>query len=432
MSLSPAVATTAPQSSAASRAGFALLVLSLINLVNYLDRYIIAAALPHLQHDFGISKAQSGLFGTVFIVVFMLASPLGGILGDRYPRRLIVAGSVIIWSLATGASGLATSFAALMVARAIIGIGEAGYGAAAPSIISDLYPREQRTRMLAFFYIAIPVGAALGYGLGGWLSTAFSWHVAFFAAGVPGLLLGVLAFFMPEPQRGAMDGAEAQVKLPFRVGLKGLARNKAFWATTAGYTLMTFSIGGLGFWMPTYLKLERGMAEDRAGFIFGAITAVAGLLGTVAGGWLGDKLDRKREGGGLWMSGIGLMLAAPCMFLAARLPTPETMFAAVAVAQFLIFLNSGPINAAIVNCVPPTFRAFAMGLNVLCIHLLGDAISPPLIGWVADQAHSVGFAIELNAVPVLLGGIALLVGAKLFREAVPRERASGPVESPAS
>lgn len=420
MNLPPAVAIQAERP-AAPRAGFALLVLSLINLVNYLDRYVIAAALPHIQEDFGISNAQSGLLGTVFIVVFMLASPLGGILGDRLPRRLLVAGSVILWSLATAASGLAGSFLALLVARAIIGIGEAGYGAAAPSIISDLYPREQRTRMLAFFYIAIPVGSAMGYGVGGAFA---SWHHAFFAASVPGLVLGTLAFFMPEPQRGAMDGPEAATRLPFLTGLKGLAGNKAFWATTAGYTLMTFSIGGLAFWMPTYLKMERGLSEGRAGLIFGAITCVAGLLGTVAGGWLGDKMDRKREGGGLWMSGIGLMLAAPFMFLAVRLPTVELMFAAVAVAQFLIFLNSGPINAAIVNCVPPAFRAFAMGLNVLCIHMLGDAISPPIIGWLADRTRDMGLAIELNALPVLLGGVALLVGSKLFRSAVPRTSAA--------
>ncbi len=426
MSNFPAVAVPAARPATASRAGFALLVLSLINLVNYLDRYVIAAALPHIQKDFGITNAQSGLLGTVFIVVFMLASPLGGFLGDRYPRRLIVAGSVLLWSLATGASGLAGSFVALMVARAVIGIGEAGYGAAAPSIISDLYPREQRTRMLAFFYIAIPVGSAMGYGVGG----AFeSWHHAFFAASVPGLVLGGLAFFMPDPQRGAMDSADANVKLPFLVGLKGLARNKAFWATTVGYTLMTFSIGGLAFWMPTYLKQERGVPLGRATLIFGAITCVAGLVGTVVGGWLGDKMDRKREGGGLWMSGIGLMLAAPFMFLAAQLPTLELMFAAVAVAQFLIFLNSGPINAAIVNCVPPTFRAFAMGLNVLCIHMLGDAISPPIIGLVADVS-SLAAAIKLNALPVLLGGAALLLGARYFRDASPRENPAS-AEAPA-
>ncbi|MBZ4370328.1 MFS transporter [Corallococcus sp. AS-1-6] len=422
MNASSPVAPSRSHATQSVRAGYALFILTLINLVNYLDRYIIAVALPEIQKDFGINDAQSGLLGTVFIIVFMLASPLGGFLGDRIPRRLLVAGGVILWSLATGASGLASSFTALLLARAVIGIGEAGYGAVAPSIISDLYPREQRTRMLSYFYIAIPVGSAMGYGLGGWLTQTYSWHAAFFAGGVPGLVLGAMAFFMPEPQRGAMDGPDAAVKLPFMEGLKGLGRNMAFWATTAGYTLMTFSIGGLAFWMPTYLVRERQLWLEhpgRVGLVFGAITAVAGLTGTVAGGLLGDKMDRKRAGGGLWLSGIGLMLAAPCMYLAVNLKDTTLTFAAIGVAQFLIFLNSGPINAAIVNCVPPAFRAFAMGLNVLCIHMLGDAISPTLIGQIADMS-SLHTAIAINAVPVLLGGLALLVGARLFRDAVPR------------
>jgi MFS transporter, Spinster family, sphingosine-1-phosphate transporter len=420
MSLSPAVATT-PQATTTVRAGYALLVLTLINLVNYLDRYIVASALPSIQTDLGINNMQSGLLGTVFIVVFMLASPLGGFLGDRIPRKYLVAGGVLVWSLATGASGLATTFVMLMIARAVIGIGEAGYGAVAPSIISDLYPREQRTRVLSYFYIAIPVGAAAGFGLGGWLSSSYSWHTAFFAGGVPGLILGTLAFFMPEPQRGAMDGPDAQTKMPFMVGLKGLTGNKAFWATTAGYTLMTFSIGGLGFWLPTYMVRARGVPDDKAGLICGAITAGAGLLGTLAGGWLGDKMDRKREGGGLLISGLGLLLGAPFMYIAVNLESQVATFTFIAVAQFLVFLNSGPINAAIVNCVQPAFRAFAMGLNVLCIHLLGDAISPTLIGQIADVS-SLTTAIEVNAVPVLLGGVALLIGAQWFREAVPRQR----------
>jgi MFS family permease len=304
MSVNPAVAASEPAAPAV-RAGYALFILTIINLVNYLDRYIVAAALPSIQAELKINNTEAGLLGTVFIVVFMLASPLGGYLGDRMPRKYLVAGGVLLWSLATGASGLAATFTALLVARAFIGIGEAGYGAVAPSIISDLYPRTQRTRVLSFFYIAIPVGAAAGYGVGGFLSSEYSWHVAFFAGGVPGLLLAVLAFFMPEPQRGAMDGPNAQTKMPFMVGLKGLAGNKAFWATTVGYTLMTFSVGGLAFWMPSYMVKTRGMPESQAGFLFGAVTAVAGLLGTLAGGWLGDKLDRKREGGGLGMSGIG-------------------------------------------------------------------------------------------------------------------------------
>lgn len=411
----PSSSLAAPASpTAAPHSGYALFILSLINLVNYLDRYIVTVALPHIQRDFQLDNAQAGLLGSFFMVVFMLASPISGFLGDRVPRRFLVAGGVLLWSLATGASGLASTFTALMVARACVGIGEAGYGAVAPSIISDLFPREQRTRVLSLFYIAIPVGAAAGYGLGGWLSNAYSWHVAFFVGGVPGLILAVMAFFMPEPQRGAMDGPEAQKKLPFLVGLKGLARNSAFWWTTSGYTLMTFSIGGLAFWLPSFLVNERGLAVDQAGFLSGAVTAVAGLSGTVAGGWLGDRMDRRSPGGGLRMSGVGLLLAAPLMVLAMKVSAHGAMFGVIFLAQFLIFLNSGPINAAIVNGVPPAFRAFAMGLNVLFIHMLGDALSPTVIGKLADVS-SLSFAIELNALPVLLGGLALLMAGRAFK-----------------
>jgi len=415
MSPTTAVANpSAPASTSARTSYYALLILSLINLVNYLDRYIVTVALPYIKQDFQLTNTQAGYLGSFFMLVFMLASPVSGFLGDRLPRRYLVAAGVLLWSLATGASGLATTFFALMVARACVGIGEAGYGAVAPSIISDLFPRQQRTRVLSFFYIAIPVGAAAGYGLGGWLSEAYSWHMAFFVGGAPGLVLGAMAFFMPEPQRGAMDGPEAQTKLPFLVGLKGLASNKSFWWTTAGYTLMTFSIGGLGYWLPTFLVSERGMSPGTAGFSSGAVTATAGLVGTLAGGWLGDKMDRRMEGGGLRLSGVGLLIAAPLMFLAMKVDSHVPMFAIIFLAQFFIFLNSGPINAAIVNGVPPAFRAFAMGLNVLFIHMLGDAISPTAIGKVADLS-SLSFAIELNALPVLLGGLALLMAGKLFR-----------------
>ncbi|ATB42539.1 MFS transporter [Cystobacter fuscus] len=410
--MSPPVAVASP--AAAPNSTYALFILSLINLVNYLDRYIVTVALPHIQRDFQLDNTQAGLLGSFFMVVFMLASPISGFLGDRVPRRFLVAGGVLLWSLATGASGLASTFAALMVARACVGIGEAGYGAVAPSIISDLFPREQRTRVLSVFYIAIPVGAAAGYGLGGWLSNAYSWHVAFYAGGVPGIILAVMAFFMPEPQRGAMDGPDAQKKLPFLVGLKGLGRNPAFWWTTSGYTLMTFSIGGLAFWLPSFLVNERGMALDRAGFLSGAVTALAGLTGTMAGGWLGDRMDQRMPGGGLRLSGVGLLLAAPLMVLAVKVSAHAPMFAIIFMAQFLIFLNSGPINAAIVNGVPPAFRAFAMGLNVLFIHMLGDALSPTVIGKLADVS-SLAVAIQVNAIPVLLGGLALLMAGKAFR-----------------
>lgn len=411
--------TGAGTMSAAKGAWFGLGVLTFINLMNYLDRYIVAGVMPKILNEFGLSKDQGGLLGTVFIIVYMLVSPVAGILGDRVPRRFIIAAGVFLWSLATVFSGLATTFALLLIARAVIGIGEAGYGTVAPAVISDLFRKDLRTRMLSFFYVAIPVGAAAGYALGGWLGEVYSWRVAFFVGGAPGILLAVATLFMPEPERGAMDTEEDKVKVPFAVGFKALSRNVIFWPTTVGYTLMTFSIGGLSYWMPSFLELERKLDPSTAGFMFGAVTAVAGLTGTVAGGLLGDWADRRRAGGGLLLSGFGLMTAAPLMYFAANAEGQAAIFALIFGAQFMIFLNSGPINAAIVNCVPAAFRAFAMGLNVLFIHLLGDAISPPLIG-LAGDVYSLEAAIEINAIPVLLGGLALLVAARTSRGAATR------------
>jgi MFS family permease len=415
--------TESPAPAPAARgAVFTLSVLSVVNLFNYLDRYIVAGVLPKVETTFNLGHDEAGLLGTIFMVVYMCASPLGGFLGDRVPRRFLVAGSVFLWSLATAASGLAGSFAVLLIARAVTGIGEAGYGTVAPAMISDLFKKEVRTRVLSFFYAAIPLGAAAGFVLGGTISEHHSWNMAFFVGGAPGLLLAGLALFLAEPKRGAMDEGSPAAKVPFGVGIRQLSKNRMFWLATAGQTAMTFSIGGLAYWMPTFLEKERGMSGTTAGLALGAVTVVAGLLGTLVGGVLGDWLDRRRPHGGLRLSGWGLALAAPLMVGAALSTTPLVLFTCLFAAQFLVFLNNGPLNAAVVNAVPPAFRAFAVGVNIFCIHLFGDAASPTAIGWVG-KVSTLGTAIEVNALPVLLGGVVLLLGLR-FASAPPAATAT--------
>ena len=411
MSTVDAAAPSRPHA-AVPGAAFGLAVLTFINLLNYLDRYIVAGVLTQVQDGLHINKEQSGLLGSLFIVVYMLASPLGGWLGDNYPRRLLVGGSVLLWSLATIGSGLATTFPQLLAARSVIGIGEAGYATVAPAIIADLFARERRVSMLSVFYLAIPLGAALGYALGGYIGHHYSWNAAFFVGGAPGILFGLAAFFMPEPARGASEDGPVE-KVPLLQGLAALRRNGLYWFNTGGLTLMTFSIGGLAFWMPQFLEKERGLAADTVGFAFGATTAVAGLLGTLAGGWLGDAADRRRPFGSMWVSGAGLLLATPCMLLSTAAAGPSATFGFIFLTQFFVFLNQGPINSALVNAVSPGFRAFAMGLNVLIIHLLGDAASPTVIGWIGDHS-SLETAIRVNAAPVMLGGAVLLLGVKML------------------
>lgn len=408
------------------QARYGLTILTLINLLNYLDRYIAAGMMPRIMEAFRIDKAAAGLLGSVFIIVYMLFAPLAGIIGDRFPRRLVLAGGIFLWSLATVGGGFAGTFAALLLARSIVGIGEAGYGTVAPGLIADLFPRQERSRMLAYFYIAIPVGSALGFALGGWLGHRYSWQHAFWVAGIPGLLVAALALRVPDPPRGATDEGPPLPKVPFTVGLQRLRSNATYWAAVAGLTLMTFSIGGLANWMPAFLELERGVNPEVAGLYFGAITAVAGIVGTLVGGWLGDVADRKSTTGGMSLSGWGLLLAVPCMAVVALSRPPLLIFAAVAAAQFFIFLNNGPLNAAIVSAVPADVRSFAVGLSVFAYHALGDAISPPIIGAIADRS-SLGTAILLNAVPVGLGGLLLVIAARVLgRPAVPA-RATDPV-----
>ncbi len=401
------------------RAAFGLGILTLVNLLNYTDRYIVAGVMRELQEKFKLDDTSGGLLATTFMVVYMLASPLGGFLGDRLPRRLLIGIAVLVWSLATVASGLASSFMFLLIARAATGVGEAGYGTIAPAFISDLFKPSRRARMLAIFYTAMPLGAAIGFVLGGKLG----FPNAFYVGGAPGLVLGVLCFFMTEPARGAMEDKPVE-KIPFFDGLKVLLTNARFWVTTAGLTLMTFSIGGLANWMPKFLSTERGYDDGEAGLVLGATTVIGGLLGTVAGGVLGDKLEKRQRGGSIWMSGIGLTLAAPMMLLAVHAGSKPLLLTALLVAQFLIFLNTGPLNATIVNVVPPAFRAFAFSISTMTLHLFGDAASPAIIGWISDTSKAHGgpglaTAIQINALPVLLGGVVLLLGARLFRRDAP-------------
>ncbi len=405
--------TQAP--SAASRAWFGLAVLTIINLLNYTDRYIVAGVMADVQGAFHLNDKEGGLLATSFMIAYLVASPIGGYLGDRLPRRVLVGSAVLLWSLATIASGLATSFGWLVAARAATGIGEAGYGTIAPALISDLFTRDRRSRMLAIFYTAMPLGAAAGYIAGGTISEHFGWHAAFFAGGAPGIVLGIAAFFMPEPSRGATEEAPV-AKVSFGAGLAALARNRRFWVVTAGLTLMTFSIGGLSNWMPKFLQAERGFSGSSAGFALGVTTVIGGFAGTLLGGVLADRFDKRMPGGGVLMSGVGLVLAAPLMVLAAHVESHALLLVFLVLAQVLIFLNNGPLNAAVVNVVPVGFRAFAFSVCTLTLHLLGDAASPVLIGAVSD-ASSLGHAITLNAVPVLVGGVVLLLGVRSFRTA---------------
>lgn len=362
----------------------ALALLLAINLLCYMDRYILAAVLSPLQQTFlaGDPAAdwKAGLLTSAFFISYMLTAPIFGWLADRSSRWLIIGCSVGLWSLASGASGLAMSFAMLLGTRVFLGIGEAGYGPAAPTIISDLYPVEQRGRMMSWFYMAIPVGSALGYAFGGMVDHAYGWRWAFYLMTPPGLLLAALCFFMPDPRKVAGHTVAERPKPQVRDYAK-LVRIPSLVANVAAQTAFTFALGGLAVWAPKYIYEARGIPLQRADTIFGAILAVTGLLSTLCGGWLGDKLRDRFAGSYFLVSGVGMLLGFPATVAMLYVPFPYA-WGCIFVAMFCLFLNTGPSNTALANVSPVHLRATAFALNILVIHAFGDVLSPPFIGWI--------------------------------------------------
>jgi MFS family permease len=393
------------------RPGVTLGALTGLNALNYLDRFITAPLLPLIMADLHLSHAQAGSLQTVFILVYSLTCPVSGWLGDRARRLHVAAAGVAIWSLATFTTGLATAYAWLALARAVVGIGEASYTVVTPSLVSDHYPSDRRGRALAIFYAAIPVGIAIGYILGGQIGAHWGWRPAFFVVGAPGLLLALSLLFLPEPPRGRFDPPAERVSLSFAEALRALRQRPSFWFNVAGQTVFTFSMGGLGAWMPTYFVRERGLGVAMAGTMFGGLLVLAGLVGTLAGGYIGDRLARRSPSAHFGFSAWTLIATVPSTLVAILAPNPAVFWPAMFVTLFLSFLNYGPLNAAMVNVLPANLRARGIGLHTVTIHLLGDALSPLLIGVTSDAlGKQLRWPVLVTGLLLAAAGFVLLAG----------------------
>jgi MFS family permease len=418
------------QKSWVGSASFGLAVLSFINLFSYLDRYVVSALIESLKHaDLGLSDANLGSLMSGFLVVYTLTAPVFGALGDRRSRPRLIALGVACWSFATALSGMAGSYLTLLAARATVGVGEAAYVTIAPSLLSDYFPVRQRGRVMAIFFCAIPVGSALGYVVGGLVDKHYGWRMAFFVAGVPGLLLAALCLLLRDPPRGVQDtgtapadashdasrahGAPAvkpastsppaSLSKDTWAAYGRLTRNKPYVLTILGYAAYTFAIGGLAVWMPAFLERARGIPRSEATVSFGAIVVVTGFIGTFVGGWLGDYCVKYSRRAYLWLSAIATLVAAPFVWMALTTNSHTVYLVCMVWAQLCLFLSTGPINAAIVNLVSATERATAIALGVFTIHILGDALSPPLIGALSDH-FSLAQAVKIVPFAVVIGG----------------------------
>ena len=393
--------TAAPSPVAIRTARAGLLVLTLINLFNYLDRWIVAALAESMKRsELHLSDTQLGFLMTGFLFVYLLAAPLFGTLGDTRSRNRLLAIGVALWSVATALAGLARNYVGLFAARAAVGVGEAAYGTISPALLADYFPRQQRGRAFSIFFAAVPIGSALGYIVGGLVDRYFGWRQAFFVAGVPGLILAAFALRLYDPPRGAEESPPGHTGRSYQA----LLHNRPYLLTVLGYAAYTFAIGALAFWTPTFLERVRGIPKAHATVQFGAIVVVTGFVGTYAGGWIGDRLLRSSRHAYLWLSGVSTLLAAPLTLVALAAPQAHAYWPAIVVAELCLFASTGPINSAIVNEVSPAMRATAMALCIFTIHILGDVPSPSVVGMISD-ARSLSEAVLIIPAAVLIGGL---------------------------
>ena len=383
------------------------LLLLALNLLNYIDRYILSGEMRPIQHEFHATDQQMGALGTAFFVVYMLAAPATGWLGDRFRRKPLIVTGATLWSLATLGALWVHSYATLFVRQALVGIGEATFGIFAPAVLSDFYPERDRNRILSFFYVAIPVGAALGYLAGGEMGSRWGWRAPFLVCAFPGFLAAALyAWVGREPQRGAEDHLRPTLD---RNTALGIFRNPAFLTATFGLATLTFAMGGISWWMPEFLR-RSGMSMATASLTVGAITVVDGIAGTLVGGWLAQLWLRANHRALYLLSAWSVALTIPfgaLVFFGPRAWTVPSLFA----AEFFLFLNTGPLNTALVNSVAAPVRATAISINLFCIHCFGDAFSPQIIGAISDRSNlSIGLGATL--VSLFFSCMILLAGAR--------------------
>jgi len=388
----------------AGPAGRALLVLTLVNLVNYMDRFLVSALVESLRADLWLTDLRLGWLMTSFMIVYSLTSPAFGALGDRRARPPLLAFGVGLWSVATLLSGAARGFWTLLAARSAVGVGEAAYGTICPGLLADWFGPDRRSRAYAIFFAAIPVGSAFGYILGGLVEHRFGWRAAFVVAGVPGIALALACLRLGDPPRGARERPWAALRGEgLAATYRRLAANRPYLLAVGGYAAYTFAVGGMAFWMPAFLERSRGVPRAVATVQFGTVVVMTGFLGTFAGGFAADALRRRLREADLWLCGIATLAAAPLALVVFAVHRPGVYLPALILAQLLLFASSGPVNAAVMNVVPPAERATASAMTILAIHVLGDLPSPTLIGALSDRT-SLGRAVLIVPLAIAVAG----------------------------
>jgi len=398
-----------------------LFILTGLNLFNYLDRFVLSAVLPPLQKDLHLNDGQAGALVSAFVLGYFFTSPLFGYFGDRGSRKWLIAAGILVWSAGTVLTGFATTFLMILAFRMLVGVGEASYATISPSYLSDTFVPARRNNALTIFYVAIPVGAALGNILGGEIAAHWSWRQAFIFAGAPGLALALVLLPFAEPRRGSAEGRTKEAgKLPAARDVLRLFRRADYMLVAMGYVAYTFAMGAFGLWGPTFLNRVYAVPVATAGTFFGEVLVVTGLVGTFAGGFAATAWQRRDSSGYAQMLGWSVLAAVPVAFAAFLANTEVVCMSFMAAAMFLLFLSTGPVNTLILETVPINLRASAMALSIFMIHLFGDMWSPQIVGVLSDHVGLKKAVLILPAALVVCAGLWLALAWKMRGRRIPK------------
>lgn len=403
-----------------SQARFTFTILMIINILNYADRSVLSAIQTKIQIEFGLNNTELGLLGSSFLFIYAIATLPLGVWADRSIRKNIIAACVGIWSVASLLSGFTRNFLQIFITRSFLGIGEAGYAPASLSMIGDLFPKEQRGRILSLWSIGNLIGTALGLILGGIIADKFGWRWAFYIVGIPGLITAFFIWRSVEPQRGVFDrtnGAEddtAQIHGSIGKDFWGVAKKilriPTYWVLLGAFIFSFFTIGSAQTWITTYLVRAFSLSVAKAGTYSGLTLLIGSLVGTLIGGWLADFLQRRFPQGRMLVATFAFLVGAPITLIALNMHSLVPFLGFFIAAILCLSLALGPLNAVLQDVIAPEIRSTATGLVLLMAHLLGDASSPLLVGVIADHI-TLGTALLITAPTCLfIAGIVCLIG----------------------
>ena len=410
--------TSTSQRTSTGYARYVFWVMFLISFLNYLDRNILTGAANVIAKELNFQLDGIGYIASAFLIVYTLGTLPLGIWADRAKRKDVVASCVAAWSVATAATALTTNFITLFFARMFLGIGEAGYFPAGTALMSDYFSREKRSRIMSWWSVAQLVGILVGFAVGGAVAGLYpgSWRLLFIFTGIPGLLLALLVWKIREPRRNQAD--EEAVELdPHSLGnvpeveepphtssipsgtmtqLKSLLRIKTLVVLILMQIFAFFVLGVNVTFLPTYLQQKDifNFTSGQAGLFSGIVIVLAGMAGTVIGGYVADMLNRRHQGARVLVCGIGFLLGAPAFMLAITIHNVPIFTIFFVLTTLLLTVYTGPSTAATQDVVPSALRASSVAISLLIAHLLGDAFAPTLVGVLAtnfDPTHGLHF-----------------------------------------